>query len=279
MSFPSVGRRIFREPLAQFAVVATGLVALAVLRPASPPAERILITPQVVDDIVRRHSELIGRSLSEPERRQAVESAIDEEVLLREALRQGLELRDPQVRRELVRRMRFGLEDEATEPTDADLEVFYRQNLDRYRTQPSSSLEHAFFSAERAAEIEEAGPILERLRGGVDPEAVGDPYWIGSRLRKYSRTALVREFGEGFAQAVETATLLEWFGPIRSPRGSHFLRVMERHEREQVPYEEVSAYLREDWILLERSAAVARKLKDLRQGYRIVIEAEPEEGR
>ena len=64
-------------------------------------------------------------------------SAIDDEVLLREAYRRGLD-RDAVVRQHLVQKMRYILgEDEAT-PTEAELRAYLAANRERYRSPPRS---------------------------------------------------------------------------------------------------------------------------------------------
>jgi hypothetical protein len=128
-----------REPLAHFLALAALLfVGYRLLTPSEQ--ETIVIDQASIAELGRQQEELLARPLTDDERRAVLESAIDDEVLLREAYSRGLD-RDEVVRRHLVQKMRFILGEDAPEPTEAELKAYLAANRERYRTPPTVTLE------------------------------------------------------------------------------------------------------------------------------------------
>ena len=80
-----------------FAVAIAALLFVDRLR-QPPDPNLIRLTHADVRGILESESQLRGRELSADERRSAVESAITEEVLVREARRRGAHRGDPRIR-------------------------------------------------------------------------------------------------------------------------------------------------------------------------------------
>jgi hypothetical protein len=81
--FARYWKALSREPLAHFLALAALLfVAYELLAPSE--REPIVIVQANIDELVRQQEELLARPLTEDERRAVVETAIDDEVLLRE---------------------------------------------------------------------------------------------------------------------------------------------------------------------------------------------------
>ena len=120
-----------REPLVHFLALAALLfVAYQLLTPSD--REPIVIEQASMDELARRQEELLARPPSDEERRALVELAIDDEVLLREAYRRGLD-RDAVVRQHLVQKMRFILGEDEVTPTETELRTYLAANRERYR--------------------------------------------------------------------------------------------------------------------------------------------------
>ena len=79
---------------------------------------------------------------------QAMATYIDEEILYREGVKLGLEKDDLIVKRRVVQKMRFLLEDMTpiAPPTQAQLQTWLDQNAQRYQTEQTILLDHHFFS-------------------------------------------------------------------------------------------------------------------------------------
>ena len=259
-----------REPLVHFLVLAALLfVGYDLLTPAEQPA--IVIDRADIDRLVRQQEELLARPLSDDERRAVLESAIDDEVLLHEAYRRGLD-RDAVVRRHLVQKMRFILGEDQPAPAEAELKAYLAANRERYRTPPTVTLDHVFYADPAAV----PDGLVAQLENGVEIDGLGDSlYMLGNTLPRYSLRDLIGLMGPEVAQRVFELPADQWHGPLHSERGVHFVRVATHHPPTMPGFAELESYLREDWALEQQRRAIADKLAELRRNYRIVIEPAP----
>jgi PPIC-type PPIASE domain len=257
--------RLLREPLLHF-IAAGGLLFLARALWAPSDEGRIVVTKEAASGLAAAREELLLRPLTDEERERVVSEFVDEEVLLREAYRQGLDRDDPRIRRWLIDKVEFLIDEEPGEPAPEDLDALFRENPEAYKTPRAVSFDHVFY----ASGVPEA--ILAHLRSGADFAELGDAFWLGKSLRRFSELELSTTFGAEFGARVLALDVGEWTGPIPSSRGAHFVRVTAQHEPELPSRKDVEWALREDWLRARRQEARARKLSELRALYRIEIE-------
>ena len=256
-----------REPLVHFLALAALLfVGYRLLTPAD--RESIVIDQPSIDELARRQEELLARPLSDEERRALVESAIDDEVLLREAYRRGLD-RDAVVRQHLVQKMRFILGEDEAAPTEAELRAYLAANRERYRSPPTVTLDQVFY-ADPATVPDD---LMAQLANGANLGDLGDSLdMLGNRLPQYSLRDLIGLMGPDVARRVFELPAGAWHGPLQSERGVHFVRVEQHHPPTMPSFDELVGFLRQDWILDQQRRAIADKLAELRQNYRIVVD-------
>lgn len=228
--------------------------------------DRIVVTKELAQALATEREELLQRPLTTEERGRVISDFVDEEVLFREAYREGLDRGDPRIRRWLVDKMEFSMDEEPEEPTPADLDALYRNKPERFMTPRVVSFDHVFFASGHPE------PILSRLRAGEDFTRWGDEFWLGKSLKRVSELELSTTFGGEFAARIFSLPKDEWSGPLSSLRGAHFVRVTERQEPTLRSREESDWALREDWRRAKREESRARKLEELRARYRIEIE-------
>jgi parvulin-like peptidyl-prolyl isomerase len=259
-----------REPLAHFLALAALLfVGYRLLTPSEQ--ETIVIDQASIAELGRQQEELLARPLTDDERRAVLESAIDDEVLLREAYSRGLD-RDEVVRRHLVQKMRFILGEDAPEPTEAELKAYLAANRERYRTPPTVTLEHVFYADPAAV----PDGLVVQLENGIAIDGLGDSlYMLGNTLPRYSLRDLIGLMGPDVARRVFELPAGAWHGPLHSERGVHFVRVAEHHPPAMPGFAELESYLRQDSTSDRQRRAIADKLATLRQNYRIVVEQTP----
>lgn len=255
-------RDLAREPLLQFAA-AGGLLFLAHALWAPSDSDRIVVTKELAEALATEREELLQRPLSAEERERLIADFVDEEVLLREAYRQGLDRGDPRIRRWLIDKVELLIDEEPEEPTPADLDARLRETPERYMTPRAVSFDHVFYASG------EPEPILSRLRAGDDFTRFGDEFWLGKSLHRFSELELSTTLGADFTARVLALPIGEWSGPITSSRGAHFVRVNEKHEPELPSREDVDWALRQDWLREKREQSRARKLGELRAQHRI----------
>lgn len=259
-----------REPLVHFMALALLLfVAYRLLGP--PQREPIVIERARVDQLVQQQADLLGRPLTDEEREALIKSAIDDEVLLREAYRRGLD-RDAVVQRHLVQKMRLILAEDVPAPTEAELKAYFAANRDRYRGPPTVTLDHVFY-ADPASVPDD---LLAQLQNGLEFDGLGDSlYMLGNTLARSPLGELIGLMGPEVARLVFELPAGEWRGPLRSERGVHFVRVAEHHPQTVPRFEELESPLGQDWTFDQQRRATAAKLAALRHEYRIVVEQTP----
>jgi hypothetical protein len=260
-------RRILQEPLVHFVVLAALLLlGQRWLAPAEPATIRI--DRAAIDTLVRQHAEVRGRPLRDDERQAVIESFIEDQVLLREAYRRGLD-QDGVVRKHLIQKMRFMLGEDVPEPTETDLRAHLTSHAERFQSPPSVTLQHVYY-ADPAAVPDD---LLARLQDGLDFRGLGDRlFMLGGTLPRYDRSDLEGLFGDAVAEQIWTAPIGDWQGPLTSEHGVHFVRVVERHPARVPEVAEIEEYLRQDWLLEQQQAAVTAKVAELREHYQIVME-------
>lgn len=262
------------EPMVRFAAMA-GLLFLLHAWTTIPSDRMIVVTPKIVTDLEEARQEILGRPLSEDERQQLIANYINEEVLLREAYARQMDRQDAKIRHRLVDKMRFLLTKEPLEPSRQELEVFYGENLQTYQSPPRITFEHIYFSS--GAAEQQPHNLIDQLRAGADPDQFGGDFWLGRKLVKNSRPDLTAVLGSEFTHRVFEMPLHEWNGPISTPRGTHFVRVSEKLESVQMPFETIVPILREDWFTAKRKSSLDEKVAELKEGYRIEILSDGEE--
>ena len=263
---------IRRETLVHFAIAGAVLFAIDAAR-TRPEAEAIVVTPAAIDGLMQGREELLGRPVSPDERPTVIARHVNDEILLREAYARELYRHDGIVRKRLLELMRFLLVDEPSEPTEHDLRVYLEEHRSMYQTSGAVTFSHVFYAAGENAKTPEAADLLPQLRAGRNFRSFGEPFWLGRVLEGYPEPQLARLLGSGFAQKVIGLPLHEWSGPIDSTRGIHFIRLDERRPPEVPEFSELLPTLRADWLAAKREERLMAKVEELRDRYRVTIEA------
>ena len=121
-----LGGALRGEPLVGFAL-AGGLIFALYAILAEPAREPIVISPEVIEEMVSLRQEILGRPLDAEERAQLVDERLLDEIMVREAVLRDLHLSDSFVRRRLVTRMKLLLDEEAPPPSADDLAALLRR--------------------------------------------------------------------------------------------------------------------------------------------------------
>lgn len=274
-------RRLASQPLVHFLLL--GSLIFAAYGFISPPPEsepvdenaEIVVTQQKLQRLVTEFEAVWQRLPTEEEKQTLVASYVREEVLVREALKLGLDRDDIVLRRRLVQKMDFLTTAAARsrKPTEEDLKSYYDANRNAYLRSGRISYEQVFLGS--PADEELAEEVQDRLRQGADPEALGRQTLLPFRLDMSARSKIDGVFGDGFYERIGALPLNEWSGPVQSGYGQHLIRVTRRQSAEYLPFESIRNEVEADWALRK-----AEELRDdayaaMRERYRIVL---PETG-
>jgi hypothetical protein len=249
-------RSWWREPLVHFILLAALVFAADGLL-AEPSADHRLTADdapvaQLRDDYTRQK----GAPPAADAEARLIQGWLAEEALYRRAVELGLDQGDTVVRRRLVQRMRFLLEDAhpVGDLTEAQLESHYEAHPERYSTDWSVSFEHVFFSrGERGDTLSsDAQAVRAALQAQPQGAIEGDPFFRGRRFENISASMLTRKIGPSFTAAIHPLPVGQWSGPVASAYGLHVVRVTECREGRLKPLSEVKARVRDDLVAAER---------------------------
>ena len=247
---------IHREPLLHF-VLLGGLafgVYSHVHRPAPQRMAGISISAAQIRPLELRYGSETGRPPTDEERGAMREQLLDDEVLYREALAIDLDDGDVIIRRRLIQKMQFFLEDLGTgeEPRDDELEQQLKAHFQDYEEPARVSFEQRFF----------------KLRSAVNPTSPGDPTMSGMRFTAAAESEVASRLGPELARQIFTLAPGTGFqGPFESPYGFHLVR-LERHAPAQLPaLAEIRARVRTDLLTERRALGTRRALQALRTKY------------
>ena len=260
-------RFLGQEPLLVFIVVASVLfMADRSLNGEDKP--EIKLTPTTRLAVLGNEKNLKGSELSEEEKSQAIEDYIDEEVLLKEAYRLGLD-NDQIIRTRMLRKLKFLYTAELTAPSEKQLMSYYLSHKHEYIKPNTRDIAQVFFSIQTPPITN----LLEKLNTGTDYFKLGDDHPRFQRnMQAISQQEVMARFGRNVFDALASDTSGKWIGPIESPYGSHFIRVLAVNSGPLAPYDEIKSYVKNTWIETERNKALDAKKLALRNHYDIYLD-------
>ena len=216
--------------------------------------------------LIQQEQDLRLNTLSEQEKKEIIDSYVDDEILVREARKQGLD-NTSRIRQLLIQNMRFFVASDLPQPSEEELKSWFEKNVARFESPAAVSYHHVFFSDPTLVPDD----ILSRLRAGEDHTRIGQNSIPGSRLSRMSQRMLYEAFGSQTAQQVLAIEDETWHGPYSSPQGIHFLRIVERHPPRRPTFEQAKNWLEQDWLMQKQHDIMADELDRMRRNYRIAI--------
>ena len=261
-------KKLGKEPLFHFLILASLLFLFDHLF-SSTQKEIIIVDRQTVDYLIKQREDLELRKLSPEERKQTIDTYVEDEILYSEAYKRGLDKGDSRMRRNLIRKMRGLLIGDLKRPTENELRDYFEANRENFTLPATVSLQQVFFSDSTKLPKD----VLDKLRSGLDPSKVGEfQFRIGRSLPLMSQKGLVGTFGAEAARTILAIGDGRWHGPIETIFGVHIIRITGRESARQARYEDVKPYLEGDWMMAQSRKAIETELKKLSNNYEIIVE-------
>lgn len=253
-----------------FVLVAALIGALEWQSSQSPQNHELLLSESqrafVREQVLQSGSQGPGASSYE----QALANYIDEEILYREGLKLGLEKDDLIVKRRVVQKMRFLLEDMTpiALPTQEQLQTWLDQNPQKYQTEQTILFEHHFFSRGKRGDdaIYQASAARDALLNGQNISSDPFPLQVNVLLTK---EGVIKEIGQQAADALFELPLGEWSQPVSSALGVHLFKVQELNPGRTMTLEEAGSQVRSDLMAAQRQEVNEAGLAALRATYTI----------
>lgn len=271
---------LLREPLVHFLAGGALLFAWYALvggQTDEVASKRIVIDDDVIAYLVDRHEATWKRPPSEEELSSLVDGYVRSEILYREGLALGLDRDDALIKRR-VRQKLDVLSEELfrREATEEELIAFYDGNIDDYTLPGIVSFQQILLPSDLGSDSAAIEGVLEQLRNGAAPESIGVATLLPAELDEMRLTRVARDFGEPFANAIESVDLGEWTGPVRSGFGFHLVNVTAREPGRKPELDEVRSQVARDLEARQRQDASDRFYEELAATYEVVVETDGE---
>jgi hypothetical protein len=254
-----------REPLVHFALLAGLLFAVNAVA-IGDGRTVIRVDAATRNFLIKQKQDLLLRPLTPAEQAAEINAWTEDEILWREARRQGLD-NNAWFRGQLIQNLRTLIAGEIEPPGEATLRAFYLQNPSHFARPATIDLEHAYFTD--ADQIPQ--DAAERLRRGTSAVGDIDPL-IGQRFFTANQDQLVGLFGAEAARAVLAIHDGAWHGSIAGARGSYFVRVTTRHPSETPGFAEVHSWVEMLWTMAQQQQRLEAALGEMRKRYRVLID-------
>lgn len=250
-------RSLLREPLLQFLAMGAALFFIVPLFTGhkAPPDQHIVVDDAVVNRLATFYKAQMGTMPDPVQRKAMIDNYIHEEVLYREALRLGYDRDDEIIRRRLVQKMEFLNQGEGAEPNEKQLAAFYKAHPEKFRESPHVSFMHIYFSPDKDGNDKaeaRAKDTLQILHAGcevVEATAKGDAFPLQAQFADLGRLDAIQLFGNTqIVEALFSAPVGEWVGPVRSGYGWHLVQVTERQDAAVPPLDEIRDKVRDAYL-------------------------------
>ncbi|MES1186480.1 MAG: peptidylprolyl isomerase [Myxococcales bacterium] len=197
---------LLREPTLHFFAIAAA--ALLLQRLVVGDARTIELGPALEADLLRRYHDQMGRAATSKEAVDIIANWKSEEVLYREALREGLDRDDPAVRNLLVGKMRerLLLQTPLGEPSPAELQHFLETHRADYESPLLYEHEYVVFPKREPGAERLRAKSKRELQAGATPASLG----LRSTVANVNRERIEQEFGPAVADQIRSLPVGQW---------------------------------------------------------------------
>ncbi len=275
--------RLAHEPLIHFLLLGGAMFVwfgiVAAPAPSVPEENRIVISAAVLERATQAWTQRWSRPPDPQELQDLLNELVREEVLYREALALGLDRDDVVIRRLLRQKFEFVTQDLGfdAEPDEAVLRAFHTRHADRYVEAARLSFSQILFSEDKRgpSAATDARLALGDLQTATAPDAadvLGDGGALAPSYRNLAEFEITAQFGPEFAAAIMSVEPGRWSEPIRSAYGLHLIWVDGREAGSRMPFEDVVARVRDDWVYEQRRLSNESIFQKLLERYDVTIE-------
>jgi hypothetical protein len=265
---------VVQSRLARFAAI--GLVLFGIARSPRAPGRDIHVSAAELSALRAERARRLGvRELGDADALEVEKRAIEDELLVREAQRLGLDDGDAIVRQRLVQKMLFLAEETAgtsRAPTEEEIRAYQAATAERWTLPARLAFVHVVVAGREAAERLRPEVIAWSASAPADAAPpFGDALPV-SRSVRARESEVAQTYGAPFADVVASLPVGEWSGPIESRQGFHLVRVTSRDPERAAPLADVHDEVRAALVEERRHEAVDAWLRSSLSRYRVDVD-------
>jgi hypothetical protein len=231
----------------------------------------IIINQESVANIAAGFQQTWRREPTTEELELLIEGWIRDEIMYREGLAMNLQSDDPVVRRRVIQKFSFLMDAMVPdEPTEAELEKWFADHIEDYRSDDTYSFRQIFFDP--SSHGEQLSDVISGARRALaDPgeEPPGDPIMLPELVASMPVSGIERSFGNAFAEALAELPEGQWAGPIDSAYGVHLVFIESRLAAPTPSLQEVLSKVEYDLMQSRAEAVSADIFEALRSQYTV----------
>ncbi|OED48144.1 hypothetical protein ACH42_02540 [Endozoicomonas sp. (ex Bugula neritina AB1)] len=242
-------KKMAREPLIHFLLASFMLFYIYDVVSPQSAEDNLLLTETRVEQIINRFKLVWKREPTEEERTNLLKDYMLDEIYAEKARDIGLDRDDSVIVKRLRQKMEFMLFDSAgaTPPTTEELQAYYLERADMYKSADLYSFDYVTISHRSSSEEVEKFITTnnERLKQGQKPTATSGQ----QHLKNLTTQRAYDSFGPAFTKELEQyqRQTNEWFGPVKSVFGTHYVNVSHFTEGELPDFELVKQAVFIEW--------------------------------
>ncbi len=269
-------RKLFREPLAHFVLLGALLFIGHGLWARYVAKSDYTITVDPAE--IQRQSQIFATENGRPATDEDIEGLlfayVEEQVLMREAQRLGLDEDDTIIKRRLAQKMRFMISDVGAPPLpkEVELQAYFEASKAQFIEPQKYSFRHIYFSPASRETIEADAKAALQIVDEDNWQTLGDPFILSRTYKTATQTQITRDFGRDFAASIPELKQGMWLGPIESALGLHIVH-LDSVAREVTPtFEQARPAVEAAWADEASRAANEKRLEDLMRKYKVVVD-------
>ena len=276
-------KRLFKEPMVYFCIIGALVYYFYVpdITDKDLTDSVIQLPSRFVDAQKDKFSQQYQRQPSEEELQSIIDQEVNAEILFREAWRLQLYVGDAVVKKRMIQKMQFLLEEGSAtkDVSEEELETYFLTHQETFPSRKKVDLYHELFSQSVDAErhLEELLKAGEGSTEGVTGSAKGVvAFPLGNVFSQISEKELAQFFGQDFSKnlglaMLDQTKLDQWQGPVKSRYGFHVVKLSNLSKAKEVSFSDVRESIRKRVIETNRTASRREAVEALKLRYQVKV--------
>jgi len=272
-------KRLFKEPMVYFCIV--GALVYYFYTPDITDKDLtnsvVQLPSRFVDAQKDKFVQKYKRQPSEEELQNIIDQEVNAEILFREAWRLQLYVGDAVVKKRMIQKMQFLLEEGSAtqEVSEEELNAYFLKHQETFSSSHKVDLYHVLFS-----QLQDAERHLEQLMkaGRVVPSSAKGSvaFPLGNVFTQISEKEVSKYFGKDFYESLGLAKfdltkLDQWQGPVKSRYGFHVVKLSNLSKAKDVSFTDVRESIRKKFIETTRVASRKEAVEAIKSRYKVEI--------
>ena len=266
-------KRILQEPLLHFLVVGS-LLFFYLSSTDTETKPQVTISQGKIKQLTAQFEKTRQRTPSDIELKALIENQIREDLAFRHGVQMGLIENDSIIKRRVQQKIEFMLKDSIAgiEPSREDLEAYLIEHKEQYTIAPAYSFKHVYINPEQHEDVDAFIAELQNKDLNSNYKVLGDSIMLESDYTHIGTAQIARLFGRKFSKALDSVSLMNWQGPVKSGYGLHLVFITNKIPKHLATLKEVETEVRRDFRVDAQKKAVNAFYDELKVHYDVNIE-------